>query len=81
MNNRNNGEVSGLSSQQDALGADSSVLSQRIVSQDSGHYILIKTSKVDSNENQGIDADDPNSDDKISCMGGSMYGIVACIAG
>jgi hypothetical protein len=52
MNSRNNGEVSGLSSQ-DALGAESSVQSRRIMSEDSGHYILIKTSKNDGNQGQG----------------------------
>jgi len=52
MNSRNTGEIAGLSSQ-DASGAECSVQSRRIVSEDTGHYILVKTTKYDKIDNTG----------------------------
>lgn len=47
MNSRNTGEIAALSSQ-DVSGAECSVQSSRIVSEDTGHYILVKTTKHDN---------------------------------
>ena len=43
MNNRNTGEVVGMTSQSSVQG-DVTIESRRIVSEDTGHYILIKGS-------------------------------------
>ena len=53
MNDRNTGDVVGMTSQS-SLQGDVTVDSRRIVSEDTGHYILIKGSREKSQEGQYI---------------------------
>ncbi|XP_078379026.1 LOW QUALITY PROTEIN: DNA excision repair protein ERCC-5-like [Oculina patagonica] len=54
MNERNSGELAGIASQ-DSVGENTDVKSQKILSEDTAHYILIKRNEPQQDENQDKD--------------------------
>ena len=53
MNEKNSGELAGIASQ-DSVGETTAVKSQKILSEDSSHYILIKRNESQQTDKQGI---------------------------
>lgn len=51
MNERNSGELAGITSQ-DSAGEHTDVKSQKILSEDTAHYILIKRNELQQDEKQ-----------------------------